>query len=501
MGNNGQAKPSFSLLRKWSIGLNVCLLILVVLSVVVMVNYLGRDYFLRVHCSARTRDSLSPLTLKFLQSLTNRIKIIIYYDRDESLYSTVAALLKEYKDASPRIAVQTVDYLRDVGAAQKVKADYKLSSATDKDVIIFDCEGKKFIIVDGAGLAHYVMEQVPDEKERLYRRRATEFLGETMFTGALLAVTNPKPLEAYLLQGHGEHPFASSDPNSAVANFGYLKFATVLKQYYIDPQPLSLVGSNTVPADCHLLVVAGPTQALPDVELEKIEQYLDQGGHLLVLFNFLSLDRDTRREKTGLDKVLAKWGVQVDANVIQDPENYVRDLNNLVVQDFNRQHPIVNPLVESRLCLYRPRSVGKLTSRPQAADAPRVDELAFTGSKAYAADPRQPHRFPLIAAVQKGDIKGVLTERGSTRIVVVGDSIFLANGPIDSVANRDFAGQAVNWLLNRTQLLRGLGPRPVVEYKLVMTRAQMQNARWILLAAMPGGVLLLGGLVWLRRRS
>ena len=34
-----------------------------------------------------------------------------------------------------------------------------------------------------------------------------------------------------------------------------------------------------------------------------------------------------------------------------------------------------------------------------------------------------------------------------------------------------------------------------------MTQSQMTQLRWLFLAAMPGAVLFLGGLVWLRRRS
>ena len=40
----------------------------------------------------------------------------------------------------------------------------------------------------------------------------------------------------------------------------------------------------------------------------------------------------------------------------------------------------------------------------------------------------------------------------------------------------------------------------LIEYKVTMTHAQMTSIRWIFLGAMPGGILLLGGLVWLRRR-
>jgi len=47
--DESHSKPSFSPWRKWSIGFNVVLIVLVVLSVVVMVNYLSRDYFTRFH--------------------------------------------------------------------------------------------------------------------------------------------------------------------------------------------------------------------------------------------------------------------------------------------------------------------------------------------------------------------------------------------------------------------------------------------------------------------
>jgi hypothetical protein len=110
------------------------------------------------------------------------------------------------------------------------------------------------------------------------------------------------------------------------------------------------------------------------------------------------------------------------------------------------------------------------------------------------------YRVPVMVAVEKGSIKGVITERGTTAILVVGDSIFLDNQGIDFAANRDFAGFAVNWLLDQTQLLQGVGPHPVKEYKLMMTKAQMNSVRWLFLAAMPGGILVLGGLVWFQRR-
>jgi hypothetical protein len=112
-----------------------------------------------------------------------------------------------------------------------------------------------------------------------------------------------------------------------------------------------------------------------------------------------------------------------------------------------------------------------------------------------------PRRYPLIAAIEQKPVAGVSHPRGNTRIVVAGDSLFLDNQVIEAAANRDFVNYAVNWLVDRSELLGGIGPRPVTEFRLNLTRSQQQQISWLLLGVLPGAVLCLGGLVWLVRRK
>jgi gliding motility-associatede transport system auxiliary component len=499
MATDSQTKPSFSPWRKWGIFCNLVLLVVLVLTVVVMVNYLGRECFLRFHVSTRADIELSPSTKSLLRSLTNRVAVTVYYDKQDALYGAVRDLLNEYNLVSPRISVQTIDYTRDAGAAQKLKAKYKLAAPADKNLVIFDCQDR-VKVVPGDELAKYVLEEMRNEKkERVLQRKVTGFLGEKAFNLALLDVTNPKPLITYFLTGHGEHSLESGD-----SQVGYLEFAGVLAQNDIRVAPLSLLGNNVVPADCNLLVIGGPTTSIPEAELAKIEAYLAGGGRLLALFNANSLDDRTGLDRAiGLEKLLAKWGVRVGDVIIRDPDHSATG-SDVVVSAFTT-HPIVNPLLgaQTGLDLIRPRPVGKLDSRSaQAADAPRVEAVAFSSPQAFIeGDPnKEHHQFPFMVAVEKGAIQGVIAERGTTRLVVVGDSLFLSNQEIGKLGNRDFAGYAVGWLLERTQFLRSPGPRPLNSFKIVMTKAQLRSVRWVLLGGLPGGVLVLGGLVWLKRR-
>jgi hypothetical protein len=348
--------------------------------------------------------------------------------------------------------------------------------------------------VDGNALTKYTLEQIPSENERVFQRRAVTFDGERMFTAALLRVTNPRKLNAYFLEGHGEHSIMNTD-----TNVGYTTFADIASQFDIMRHELfSLLGSNAIPADCNLLVIPGPRQALQEIELDKIERYLSQGGRLLALFNYTTTSRET-----GLEKVLRKWNVEVfpykikDPNESQSPEKPV----DVMTRNFST-HPVVNALLGQDLAidLFDPRAVGIVQTKETAPEAPKVEVIVSSSNEAFAeGDEGHKRAFPLMVAVEKGDTKGIIT--GSTRMIVAGDSIFLGNQMIQSGANRDFAGFALNWLLDQTQLLQGIGPRMVARHQFLITPTQLTKAEWVLLGGMPGSAMVLGGLVWLRRRK
>ncbi|MFO1513074.1 MAG: DUF4350 domain-containing protein, partial [Verrucomicrobiota bacterium] len=329
-----------------------------------------------------------------------------------------------------------------------------------------------------------------------YEKRPTFFKGEMLFTSLLFAVTNPKPLKAYVLQGHGEHNLESGDDVN-----GYRSFKSVLEQNSLKVETLDLTGAKTVPQDCNLLIVPGPTKAISPDELEKIDQYLNEGGRMFALFNAASNDR-----RSGLERILyGRWNVLVSESLVQDPEHSLNTLRSapgadILIGAFS-EHPVVKPLFGFNLDLIYPRPVMPVKPRESSAEAPKVNVLFATEATATVVNNPKiaPTNYALAVAVERPAVTGVVTGRGTTRIIVVGDSFFLANAPMKLVANRDFADYAINWLVERTQLLEGVGPRPISEYRIALTVSQMKTIQWLLLGALPGGILLLGGLVWLRR--
>ena len=484
-------QPSFSRRHRWKIGLDVLARTILVLAVLVMVNFIGTQFSHRFYLSSETRVRLSPRTLSVLHSLTNHVSVTLYYNEQDDFYPDILGLLKEYRAANPDISIHSVDYVRDAGAAEIAKEKYQqfFNSSGDKNLIIFDAGGNRVKVVSGDALVQYGATGMSKDKKLEFTPVA--FNGEKLFTSDLLALESNKPFKAYFLQGDGE---PSLDDSSLT---GYLRFASVLRgENYIDLEPLRLLGSDEVPMDCNLLIIAGPTTAMDPSELQKISRYLAQGGRLFVLLNCSSI-----QQPTGLEPILADYGVNVINDEVHDPINHYSD-NDVVVLNFSR-HPVVNPLTNLALEMVRPRPVGKFAVQNPSVDAPTVTPLAFSGPDSVLVGEAgvPPRAYPLMVAVEQKPVAGVSSPRGIMRMIVVGDSYFLDNQLLDAAANRDFLGYAVNWLLDRTALLQDIGPRPVTEFRLLMTQAQEQNVRWILLGMMPGGVLALGCLVWLVRRK
>jgi ABC-type uncharacterized transport system involved in gliding motility auxiliary subunit len=497
--------PSFSTVRRWKIGLDTILRTALVLAVVVMANYLGFIFSRQFYLSSQTRIHLSPRTMSVLQTLTNHVDVTVYCSKqDFGMYSTVMALLNEYHRLDPRISVNVVDYTRDTAAAAQIQQKYNLFSSAanngppEKNFIIFDCQGRFKSAPSDALVQYEAVGMTPDKKN--LDIRPVEFNGEKMFTSMLLAVTRPKPFTAYFLQGDGEPSLADS------RDYGYLKFGAILRENYINVIPFSLAGDEDIPSDCDLLIIAGPHVFFSDAELNRIDHYLSQGGRLFVLLDYNSISHPT-----GLENFLAQWGVNVGMYVVQDANSTGENSPDIIVQDFNTQHPVVNSLAQSRLQLILPRPVGPIVTPNPPADAPAVTWLAQSspysvlceqrGAVLYVQHGIPPRPYPLMVAVEQNSAKGLANPNGGMRMVVVGDSLFLDNQVIEAGENEDFAGFAVNWLLDRPSLLNGIGQSRITEFRLLMTQAQMRNVRWLLLAALPGVVLAFGGLVWLRRRK
>lgn len=498
MAQTDPTQVSFSPAQRLGVGLNVALSVLALLALLSMANYLASRHFHRYRWSVDDRYELSLPTRQTLAVITNDIKVTVLFDPDHELYSSVCGLLKEYAYVCPRLQIDLVDYTRDVDLARTLVDRLQLPPQ-ESDLVIFE-DASQSRIVRASDLSDYDLQALFEGSKEV---RRIGFKGEARFTEAIVGLIEGRSPVAYFLQGHGEH-----DPASIETKFGYSEFARLLKQKNVAVSTLRLAGETEIPENCQLLILAGPRSRLDPAELAKINHYLGRGGRLLALLSFYQ----SSRLPTGIEKLLAGWGVAVGDNLTFDTAQAVAG-GGILATNFSA-HPIVRPLRDHRIYVVLARSVEPLKGGGQGADAPRVEPLFSTSTGGYTSsdltesgvarfDPDRDRRgiIPLAVAVEKGSIQGVTADRGSPRLVVVGESIFLANETImKTAANFEFASLAVNWLLDRPAHLATIAPRPMREYRVVLSNSQLLQLRWLLLAAFPGAPLVVGAIVWFRRR-
>jgi len=499
----------FSQGRRWLTTLNLLVATGAALAVVVMINYLAAGHYQRFPWAEATRFKLYPQTLRVLRSLTNDVQVTIFYQRESDVYTMICALLAEYQHAnSLHVHVEDLDYVKYPGEAAKLLTRLHLEP-TQKDFVAFEGNGRHKIC-DDTRLSDYNFNDLLLGQEI----RRTAFLGELYFTSAILSIAHPRDQKAYFLTGHGERdPDDPAGLGPAPHRTGCAKLAAILKdEMSCDWTNLTLSQTDSIPADCSLLIIPSgrepATGRLSSNELFQVQAYLKNGNaRLLALL-------DTTE---GLDPVLSNWGVVLpDTHVIDSDKDFLVGGGEFKVQPAldemsSSVHPIMQGLARERLTLLMdtPRPIFRSKNTSGDPGAPTLTALATTSASGIQWPPERaltgangaalpPQKYTLAAAIEQGVING----HDGTRIVVAGDADFLDDQMIDSSANHYFASRTLDWLLSRPEALSGdIGPRPIVRYQLFPTRSQSTRLRWLFLGAMPGAVLFLGGLVWLRRRS
>jgi hypothetical protein len=451
---------------------------------VVLANLLALRNPAQIVLTQSADHSLSPLTKNVLRSLTNEVRAVVLFDRQADLFEPVKNLLTEYERTSPKLKLEFIDIARDPTRAEAVQQELKMSVNSPENRVIFAANNTAKAISQSE-------LSILDFSEFINTREArrTHFVGEQLFTSAIAAVTQGRQTKVGFVIGHGEHK--ASDTGG---QWGYSKFANILQQKDLHLQEIPLTGTNSIPADCRMLIVAGPRTPYSRDELAKLREFVGTGGSLFTLFNFYSLQRPT-----GLENFLADYDFEIGFNQVSDSKNEQSGQGGLLLVDDLGSHPITKPILGSRLQMLLPRSVGF----PEAEndESPPGSILAHSSDAGQAVGQIQGNkgsveregRIPLIAAKLHAN-----DGQPPARLVVAGDSLFLGNSAIEAGANRDFASLAVNWLLEREHLL-AIAPRTVTEYRIDLSRAEMTSITWLLLLVLPGGTLGLG-LLWWRRQ-
>ncbi len=95
---------------------------------------------------------------------------------------------------------------------------------------------------------------------------------ESTFTSAIYNITSDSALKVYFTSGHSE---ATHD-----------QMGTILENSGYDVEDLDMVGLDSIPADCSLLIIDCPLIDISTDEVTLLKQYIDDGGNIIFVTDY-----------------------------------------------------------------------------------------------------------------------------------------------------------------------------------------------------------------------
>lgn len=491
MGGRQMAGERIPRIRRGAIGANVAAMCVIGAAIFLMANYLGYRHWRRFDWTSRQYYTLSDKTLRVLDDLALPVRVYVFYPPFTPAYQDIREILNRYAARSGKIEVEYIDPDKDPARVRFLLAKFKLPAPAQANLVVFE-QGDRHKYVYDKDIIEMDLSGA-----RFGRGPSIKaFTGEQAFTSAIINLTQEKQPLVCMTVGHGE----ADREETREDGLGIL--ATLLERENTRMEPVALYETKEVPADCDLLMIVGPREPFMDEEKKALGDFLGRGGRL-----FVALDP---RTDSGLEAFLRHWNVDVGDNLVVDPQSARRLLFmsalNLFADDYP-PHDITADMRGKATLFSEVRSVSPGGANPdlRAASILRTSPQGW-GETNYLEetfrfdegdDLRGPVSFGVAVeadAARAGD--GPLA---NLRLVVIGDSDFLSNAQITNLANASFFLNVTNWLTRRERLI-AIGPKIPEQARVRLNAAQMRRVFWFSVAGLPGMGLLLGVLVWSRRR-
>ncbi|MFN7987143.1 MAG: GldG family protein [Thermoanaerobaculia bacterium] len=467
---------------------NLAVAVLVGLGILGLVNWLGARHYRRYDWTSAGLYTLSQKSTQVLAGLKQPVTVTVFLTEGAPLYSETQELLKRYKAASPLVSVETLNPERNPARAQ---AFMKEMGDTPLSVVFRAGDKKKVVPVDALAEYDFARAQMGGEPA------LKAFKGEQEFTAAILTVTQEKSPRVVFTKGHGERPIAGR------VREGYERVVDLLKQDNCTVSEWDSLEAQKVPDGTDLVVVAGPRAGFTFPESDALKAYLAAGGRALLLLDpEFSPGPANRLVDLGLGPVLEAYGVKLGEDIVVDPRNALPLMGpeTVVARSF-KAHPVTKLLTGLPVVFPVVRSVSTAEKAPEGVTAQVLVETSADGwGETNLAD--------LETKVEKDakDVAGpvplaVAAEAAGkkTRLIVVGDADFAANGGISNAANLYLVTSASNWLLDRESLI-SIPPKSTEQVAVTLSRGDVAKITLLVLLVLPAAAIALGILVWLKRR-
>jgi len=427
---------------------------LVVVAVLAGLNYIAVKKPKTWDLTKEGIYTLSDQTTGVLKGLKDPVTVQAFYSASEPGYNELKSRLDQYTAKTDKLKVEFIDPLKHPAEVKEMNIS----------------ESGPRVVVKAGG-----------------KESRTKELSEEALTNALIEVTRGTTKKVYFTMGHGEHAIADNTER------GLKLFVDSLKSEGYQVDEILLAEHKEMPEDAQAVVVAGPAAAFSDGEVKLLKDWVEKGGKLVAMID--------PGKPTGLESVFEGWGIHVGNDEVIDPEAQNPEI--AIAQSY-ADHPITQPRSSPfALATIFPvaRSVSRVAKPP---DDWTVTELAKTGERAWGET--SSFANGKVEFNEGKDLKGTVplaaatTNLRESRAVVIGNSLFAANGYFRLSGNKDFALNAVAWAAKEESRIT-IRPKQRRGNRLFLSANQKNTMTLFAFDLLPFGLLFSGLVVWQTRKS
>lgn len=338
--------------NKWLVkGTTTIALVAIVIACYILLNWGVEKVNLEdLDCTEKKLYSLSEETKSKIKDIDKEITIELINMEN---YSYLIDYAKKYSKVNDKIKVEEIE---DLSSRVDLITKYNIED-TDSLIIVKTEEKEKTITMDKLYTYDYeTYEQIDTTEEAL--------------TNAIVEIMLEEKPKIYILSGNTYY-----DTEQALQTV-----ITELEDEANEVEYLDILITGSVPQDCKCLVITTLQKDLSELERDKILEYVQNGGKVMILTSQNILQIDT----PNFNQILAQYGISIGFGAIfeQDANKMLQNAPEFVITDVNASF-MENIDMKMKMCFVDAGKINFESEEKLTELGVEYEAIATTGEKSF----------------------------------------------------------------------------------------------------------------------
>ncbi len=473
----------------------VVVMAVLLIGFLVVVNMIARDHASRANWTVDKIEQLSPETEQRLKALTGDVQILLnvldYQDRamQEAERRTIE-MLNEFARQCPRIKVTVAQEGTAAPPWLGEFGEFRPNAVFIRAQLPDGRTNRKIIDMRELYLGNPQTGDIED------------FRAETHMISSIWTLVSTKSRIVYSLHGHDEFQVENT------REMGLSWLASALKDRdNVELKALDIASVREIPRDADAVLVCGSKRDWAKDQLDMLDQYLQEGGRVLVAV-------EARADTPMLRHFLGAWGARVQKGIVYDKQNAGAPRFPFV-NNWNLQHPLnVGLTPDFKIAILDTTGVAPADTKERpiltgalfrSSPVPNSFLDVNMNGKDDLDEPKG--SIDLAVAAQAGPMpRPRFSERPMARIVVWGSAAPFVNQYLyQRVDQNDYMTTYVlnnfRWLLELERVVPATKKKQIKQTTLFLPPGASAQIGWISMAGLPLLGIVLGIIAWWFRRK